>query len=802
MKKFRPTQQMCLLIVFATIFFRSCVSVKARGTTRKGSVFLSGDLGRVVDDSVVLHGRGLASSASTSLARILETHQGATGSEIFLPGAEINRVILDDTGHKHLRFQQIYDGYPVVDAAMVMHVDDSGEIYSVNGEFIAQNSVNTNQSYTCDEAFANVLLSNYGDQAVWLSDCDIKIVVDKNGDAHMAWERELGYQPVGSHYYADKMYASVVTGKIVAVRPQVMGALSLITKDCKHQSKLKDCQIMQSNTRASSDKAKYWAEKHARSTYKFYHDNFGRDSIDGNGTPIISNVHYANNYENGFFDGRTMSVAYGDGNGVNTTFFSRSIDIVAHELSHGYTYLTSRLLAIDESGALNEAISDIFAACVSRQEGATVGNSWLIGEGLSKTDKAGRYMADPTTFRNSTRDWYADRYMGSTDQGGVHKNSGIMSLAFVLMVQGGHHPRGKSTINVPAIDPDFDTSLLAAAKIIYFANTACLTPASGFHEARRCTVLFAGQYVASVEAAWDAVGVIAQETSLADIKTISNWVTLVDNDVVLDSFDMNDERFVYSLSGVIKPEQRVSCALSIGAEDHYSEIRIYYGNATGPAELSVLAGHSFNECSAIESGEVTSAFVEITQIAVYGSNNAVQIICGIEPPPIAVSKTFLLNGLSGETAGEFSLQVFKLDGVKQGEISTCTLTGGNGNADLYMRPDAVPYPLSRRDSMCASASLISNESCAIKAALSDTSVYVSIHAVASYSNLTLRCTTCKPRGVQCQEAAECCGATSTCDGPTKATRQCKKSIAAGGVCIRRTQCRRGQDCRNGRCIKS
>ena len=82
-----------------------------------------------------------------------------------------------------------------------------------------------------------------------------------------------------------------------------------------------------------------------------------------------------------------------------------------------------------------------------------------------------------------------------------------MNLAFVLMVQGGTHPRGKTTVNVPAIDPDFDVSLLAAAEIFYLANTACLTPMSGFYDARQCTILHAGTHAAIVEAAWDAVGV-------------------------------------------------------------------------------------------------------------------------------------------------------------------------------------------------------------------------------------------------------------------------------------------------------
>ena len=185
---------------------------------------------------------------------------------------------------------------------------------------------------------------------------------------------------------------------------------------------------------------------------------------------------------------------------------------MAHELTHGVTDYTSNLVYSDESGALNEAMSDIFGACVDRIEGnATLQDTWLIGEDIytpSIANDALRFMASPATAGDY--DYYPERYVGSSDNGGVHWNSGIANLAFVLMVQGGTHPRSKTSVTVPPINAtDFNDSLLKAAKIFYMANTACLTPRSGFYDARACTLLFAADYKASVEAAWDAVGVTA-----------------------------------------------------------------------------------------------------------------------------------------------------------------------------------------------------------------------------------------------------------------------------------------------------
>jgi hypothetical protein len=182
--------------------------------------------------------------------------------------------------------------------------------------------------------------------------------------------------------------------------------------------------------------------------------------------------------------------------------------VVGHELTHGVTQFSSGLQYQEEAGAVNEALSDIFGACVDRQQGADKINTFLVGEAVytpSIPGDAFRYMSNPGF--NGNYDYYPTRYQGANDYGGVHTNSGIANLAFSLMVLGGKHPQGKTTVVVPAMDADFDKSLLAAAKVFYMANTACLTPSSGFFEIRECTMLHAGTYSASVEAAWEAVGV-------------------------------------------------------------------------------------------------------------------------------------------------------------------------------------------------------------------------------------------------------------------------------------------------------
>jgi hypothetical protein len=172
-------------------------------------------------------------------------------------------------------------------------------------------------------------------------------------------------------------------------------------------------------------------------------------------------------------------------------------------LHSGITTSTSGLVYQDESGALNEAVSDIFGALVDRQEGATGNDIWLIGEDIytpSTPGDAFRSMADPAAYNDF--DYYPTRYTGSSDNGGVHWNSGIANLAFKLLVTGGSHPRGKTNVVVNGIGFE------AAAEIFYYGSFDCLTPSSTFEMARFCTAdEFGGEFRDNVHQAWDAVGV-------------------------------------------------------------------------------------------------------------------------------------------------------------------------------------------------------------------------------------------------------------------------------------------------------
>ncbi|MDO5740344.1 MAG: M4 family metallopeptidase [Ornithinimicrobium sp.] len=181
---------------------------------------------------------------------------------------------------------------------------------------------------------------------------------------------------------------------------------------------------------------------------------FGRDSLDGHGLPLIASVHYARDYDNAFWDGQQM--VFGDGDGIYFAGFTRSVDVIAHELAHGLTQFTAGLTYVGQPGALNESVSDVWGSIVRqwvRGESAEQAD-WLIGAEVF-TDRvhgvALRSMAAPGTAYDDPRlgkdpqpahlaDYVDLPHDADNDNGGVHVNSGIPNKAFHLFATalGGH----------------------------------------------------------------------------------------------------------------------------------------------------------------------------------------------------------------------------------------------------------------------------------------------------------------------------------------------------------------------------
>jgi Zn-dependent metalloprotease len=283
--------------------------------------------------------------------------------------------------------------------------------------------------------------------------------------------------------------------------------------DCKHRTALSRASVVRTEDgAASADSSVNQAYDGLGATRDFYREVLQRNSIDDRGMRLDGYVHRGRKFNNAFWDGREM--VFGDGDGVLFTDFTGSLDVIAHELTHGVTQFTANLNYADQSGALNESVSDVFGSVVKQWKlGQTADQAdWLIGSEVFTPGVAGdalRSMKAPgTAYDNAQlgkdpqpahmRDYVHLPDTQEGDNGGVHINSGIPNRAFYLaaMALGGH-------------------AWERAGKIWYVTLRDRLRPDSGFRAAATLTVAVAGELfgtrstpVGAVRAAWKKVGVL------------------------------------------------------------------------------------------------------------------------------------------------------------------------------------------------------------------------------------------------------------------------------------------------------
>lgn len=271
--------------------------------------------------------------------------------------------------------------------------------------------------------------------------------------------------------------------------------------------------LVTSNRASPGQPALIDAQYYANVADDYYQSAHGLNWLTCTGKAAMSSVgHYSKNYNNAFWNGTYL--VYGDGDGTTFRELSGGLDVVAHESTHAVTDCTSALVYQDESGALNEAFSDMmgnsaefFAASSGRDP--TVSPDWLIGEDVylaASVQPGFRNMSDPA--EDGDPDHYSERQIGGGDNGGVHTNSGIANHAYYLLLAGGQnagcarghsHCTGDGAISVSGIG-------LAAAQQIFFLGFTALPSNATMCQARASTETVAGVNQPSVADAWRAVG--------------------------------------------------------------------------------------------------------------------------------------------------------------------------------------------------------------------------------------------------------------------------------------------------------
>ena len=196
--------------------------------------------------------------------------------------------------------------------------------------------------------------------------------------------------------------------------------------------------------------------------------------------------------------------------------FAGALDIVAHELTHAVTSYTSNLMGANEAGALNESFSDMMGTSAEffyRDLGVlSQPADYLIGEDVIRAARPGalngvRSMSNPGQFGDP--DHYRTKYVGASDDGGVHVNAAVSSQAFYLAIEGGtNRTSGLSVTGVGSVNRE------QIEKVFYRGFTVLLPSNATFVAARGATTQAArdlyganSRVEQAVDQAWTAVGV-------------------------------------------------------------------------------------------------------------------------------------------------------------------------------------------------------------------------------------------------------------------------------------------------------
>ena len=495
----------------------------------------------------------LTPAQRAALIREADAAKAATAKDLGLGAKEklvVRDVLKDGDGTVHVRYERTYDGLPVLGGDLVVQGDSAGQADSVvKATRAAVKPATTTAKVPAAKAEQQALSAAKAEKAEGANvDRAPRKVIWAAGDKPVvAYETVVGGlqhdgTPQELHVVTDattgeKLYEweavqngtgnTVYSGTVDLTTTQ-SGSTYNLTDGARGGHKTYNLNRGTSGTGTLfSGSDDVWgngspsnlesaaADAHygAALTWDYYKNVHGRSGIRGDGVGAYSRVHYGNNYVNAFWSDSCFCMTYGDGSGNANPL--TSIDVAAHEMTHGLTSNTAGLNYSGESGGLNEATSDIFGSTVEfyANNSSDVGDS-LIGEEIDINGDGTplRYMDKPSKDGASKDSWYSG--IGSID---VHYSSGPANHFFYLLSEGsGTKTINGVTYNSPTSDglPVTGIGRAKAEKIWYRALTTKFTSSTKYAAARTGTLAAAADLYgasspeyAAVNRAWAAVNV-------------------------------------------------------------------------------------------------------------------------------------------------------------------------------------------------------------------------------------------------------------------------------------------------------
>ena len=401
---------------------------------------------------------------------------------VHAPGKELalQRQTGARSGRSFLRYQQLYQGVPVMAGELIIQVA-AGTVLSASGEIAPITSLSVEPNLSTAEArerAAAVVSKGTGlttdqlavtEPELWVYDSRLLTPYDQ--PASLVWRMEVTSDE-GPQYQLMLIDAHRGAAVLQLDLLETERNRSIYDSFNCRVDALPGLSLERSEGMGPVNFEVDRAYDYLGDSYDFFSSNYGRDSYDDNGAPLIatvrfcpSNSSYACPYANAFWNGSLQQFAFGDGMVAD--------DVVAHEYAHALTSHTAGLFYLYQSGAINESLSDIWGELVDlslERPGEDPTHRWLIAEDLAIGPI--RDMADPTAFghpdRMTSSRWYCDPSLA--DNGGVHSNGGVLNKAAYLIADGG-------TFNGRAVA---GLGLDKTADIFYELQTQYLTSGSDY----------------------------------------------------------------------------------------------------------------------------------------------------------------------------------------------------------------------------------------------------------------------------------------------------------------------------------
>ncbi|WP_217246859.1 M4 family metallopeptidase [Streptomyces sp. AC602_WCS936] len=485
----------------------------------------------------------LSPAQRAELIRDANATKAATADDLGLGAKEklvVRDVVKDRDGTVHTRYERTYDGLPVLGGDLVV-TSDAGKterVVKATPKAIKPATVTPKISSAKAETQAVSAAKAAGAKAPDADRAPRKVIWAANGTPVLAYETVVGgLQEDGTpnelHVVTDaatgaKLYeyqaihngtGNTLYSGTVTLGTAQSGSSYTLTDTNRGNHKTYDLNGRTSGTgtlfsgpddvwgngsASNAETAAADAHYGAALTWDYYKNVQGRSGIRGDGVGAYSRVHYGNNYVNAFWSDSCFCMTYGDGSGNANPL--TSIDVAAHEMTHGVTSNTAGLIYSGESGGLNEATSDIFGAAVEfhANNSSDVGD-YLIGEEIDINGDGTplRYMDEPSKDGASKDYWYSG--IGNVD---VHYSSGPANHFFYLLSEGS----GTKTINGVTYDSPTSDGLPVtgigrdkAAKIWFRALTTKFTSTTNYAGARTGTLAAAGELYGTDSAEYTAV---------------------------------------------------------------------------------------------------------------------------------------------------------------------------------------------------------------------------------------------------------------------------------------------------------